>query len=153
MYLPLLMLATAFFGPLTAADALAPACRDCAACSRAEPVSDTASVATPAWFIGPKGGDVRKGVSTARASSPMSSTTPVAAATGPKGGDVRKGATASPPTSFSPAKNMVCRHHVDPTVGPKGGSTDHKGLLGIEQRQKADAACFTACSTQTSVLR
>lgn len=60
--------------------------------------SQLASAADKPWYIGSKGGDTRKGVSTYVATTNTAFPAPVTVTTGhigPKGGDIRRGAFAS----------------------------------------------------------
>jgi hypothetical protein len=100
-------------------------------------------VAATPWYIGPKGGDVRKGHTVspselwASAHGTNTSTVVDASMTvkpwyiGPKGGDIRKGHTASPSELWAAAHGNESAPATGSTaaapkpwyIGPKGGDT------------------------------
>ncbi len=128
----------------------APAASACCAA----PSAASATAAERPWYIGPKGGDVRKGHNgTVDASA--AATTPVATAAaerpwyiGPKGGDVRKGSNAAlaQDAVTVDAAPAHCSRFVAPAVGPKGGILVSKGQSPASVLTAAEAACQSLCN-------
>jgi hypothetical protein len=79
----------------------------------------TAAAERP-WYIGPKGGDVRKGKNAVLYQ------------------DVTQVVTVAAPTH--------CSRYVAPAVGPKGGIMVSKGQSAASVFAAADAACQALCS-------
>ena len=128
------------------------------------PPGDSAAAPKP-WYIGPKGGDIRKGHSPSpgelwaavHGNDPAPAAESVAANPkpwyiGPKGGDTRKGHSPSPSELWAAANAHVkpavyCEHYVAPERGPKGGLVKRsRGESDGDVQKRADAACLLACS-------
>jgi hypothetical protein len=77
----------------------------------------TATAAKP-WYIGPKGGDIRKAHTASPSELGSAAATPKPWYIGPKGGDIRKTHTASPSELGSVAATPKPWY-----IGPKGGDT------------------------------
>jgi len=84
------------------------------------PAAPTAVAERP-WYIGPKGGDTRKGTNAA----------------------LHSDATGVPTVAAAPAH---CSRYVAPAVGPKGGLLKQKGQSDQDALNAADAACQSLCS-------
>ncbi|MBI5941890.1 MAG: hypothetical protein HY859_15855 [Caulobacterales bacterium] len=168
--LPALLLVAAAVGSAPAAEGTMPSTctTSCAACLRATPQqADTQSATAPKpWYIGPKGGDIRKGHSPSpgelwvavHGNAPVSAAESVAATPkpwyiGPKGGDIRKGHAPSPSETYAAIHEThaavtakACDRYQAPAVGPKGGLIKNKGQSDADILAHADAACLVACS-------
>ena len=143
----LILLAATAATAAAAADQTAPV----AACCTAAPAIATAAATAHPWYIGPKGGDTRKGHDTVAYLAAPSDQQPVANVVrpwyiGPKGGDIRKGYTPTPAASTVVATDVHCSRYVAPARGPKGGLLLRKGQSEQEVLQAAEQACQTLCS-------
>jgi hypothetical protein len=162
--LPALILVAAAVGSAPAAEGTMPS--TCTTSCAPQQVATQSATAPKPWYIGPKGGDTRKGHSPSpselwiavHGNAPIPAAEGVAIAPkpwyiGPKGGDMRKGHTSSPSEVYAAVHGTraavtakACDRYQAPAVGPKGGLIKNKGQSDADILAHANAACLVACS-------
>lgn len=151
--LPVLFVAVLAVPAAEADSTSAPACGAiCARCEvRASPPSSTNS-----WYIGPKGGDIRR-FAHAVVERPVSAPSMAALGSrpwyiGPKGGDIRRGTspTVISAASASAQTRVACEqgHLADVLgrdhIGPKGGEVRRNPPIRLSAT-KISSACISRC--------